>query len=276
MKIALVQMNSTGDPQANLDKVADHTAAAAVEGAQLVVFPEATQIAFGHDLARAAADDKGGWIQSITEIARKNETVIAVGVFRPGDNGTVTNSLVVRGIDDGREVSADYDKVHLYDAFGHRESDSVTAGESVRTFRLGDLTFGLAICYDVRFPALFTAQARAGADAIILATSWGAGPGKVEQWKLLGPARALDSTAYVLACDQADPAVTEAPAKEGNPTGIGHSYVAAPNGELLAEAGRGEEIIFADIDPDRITDIRASLPVLNNSRLEKDIRVESI
>lgn len=276
MKIALVQMNSTGDQKENLDIVAKHTAAAAQEGARLIVFPEATQIAFGHDLAGATDADDGQWAESIAQIAAENNTVIAVGAFRGGENGTVVNTLIVRGVDEGREISVDYDKIHLFDAFGHRESDSVSAGESVRTFRLGGLTFGLAICYDVRFPALFTAQARAGADAIILATSWGAGPGKAEQWKLLGPARALDATAFVLACDQADPVVTRTLAKAGSPTGIGYSYVAAPNGELLAEAGRGEETIFADIGPGRVAEIRAALPVLDNSRLEKDIRVESV
>lgn len=276
MKIAMVQMNSTGDQQENLDRVAEHTASAVRKGARLVVFPEAAQIAFGNDLARATAEDDGEWSESIAQIAAENNTVIAVGAFRAGENGTVVNTLIVRGVDEGREISVDYDKIHLYDAFGHRESDTVTAGESVRTFRLGGLTFGLAICYDVRFPALFTAQARAGADAIIVATSWGAGPGKAEQWKLLGPARALDSTAYVLACDQADPAVTGIPVKDGSPTGIGHSYVASPNGTLIAEAGRGEEIIFADIDHSRVAEIRGTLPVLQNSRLEGALFVEGV
>ena len=74
------------------------------------------------------------------------------------------------------------------------------------TFEVNGTTFGLATCYDVRFPALFTANARAGAQVNIVCASWGAGEGKAEQWDLLVRARAVDSTTFVVACGQGDPA----------------------------------------------------------------------
>lgn len=276
MKAALVQMNSVDDPRENLRVIAERTAEAAHHGACLVVFPEAAQTPFGSDLSAAAEELDGPWATRLEEIARENSVAVVAGMFRPGTDGTVKNTLVARGVDPtGAAVCAHYDKIHLFDAFGHRESDSVSPGESVRTFALGDLTIGLAICYDVRFPALFTAQARSGADAIVVSASWGSGPGKIEQWEVLGRARALDATAYVLACGQADPTATGAPAAPGSPTGIGHSYVADPKGEPMASAGAGDEIVYADISGQVVRQTRVAIPVLANSKLEGEVAVET-
>ncbi len=100
------------------------------------------------------------------------------------------NTLLVTG--PGVETS--YDKIHLFDAFGFAESDTVDAGTGPVTFELGGMSFGLATCYDIRFPALFTANADRGAEVNIVCASWGSGPGKVDQWQLLARARAVDST----------------------------------------------------------------------------------
>ncbi|WP_129359530.1 MULTISPECIES: carbon-nitrogen hydrolase family protein [Micrococcaceae] len=274
MKAALVQMNSVADPRANLRTIADRTAKAAKNGASLVVFPEATQTPFGTDLMAAAEELGGPWTTRLEAIARENGVTVIAGMFRPGTDGTVKNTLVARGVDpEGTAVAAHYDKVHLFDAFGHKESDSVSPGQTIRTFSFGDLTIGLAICYDVRFPPLFTAQARSGADAIVVSASWGSGPGKIEQWELLGQARALDATAYVLACGQADPRITGAPAAQDSPTGVGHSYVAGPKGELIASADAGDEIIYAELSPHVVRQTRAAIPVLANSLLEGEVAV---
>ncbi|WP_129658835.1 carbon-nitrogen hydrolase family protein [Rothia uropygialis] len=276
MKAALVQMNSVADPRANLRTIAERTETAARNGADLVVFPEATQTPFGTDLAAAAEELDGPWAKRLEAIARENGVTVIAGMFRPGTNGTVKNTIVARGMDpEGTAVAAHYDKVHLFDAFGHKESDSVSPGQTIRTFGFGDLTIGLAICYDVRFPPLFTAQARSGADAIVVSASWGSGPGKIEQWELLGRARALDATAYVLACGQADPRVTGAPAAQDSPTGVGHSYVAGPKGELIASADAGDEIIYAELSRQVVRQTRTAIPVLANSFLEGEVTVET-
>ena len=110
-------------------------------------------------------------------------------MFTPGtadDGGKVRNTLLVTG----RGIEASYDKIHLFDAFGFAESDTVDAGTEPVTFELDGVTFGLATCYDIRFPGLFTENADRGADVNIVCASWGSGPGKAEQWKLLARARA--------------------------------------------------------------------------------------
>jgi predicted amidohydrolase len=125
---------------------------------------------------------------------------------------------------------------------------------------------GLATCYDVRFPALFTANARAGAQINVVCASWGAGEGKAEQWDLLVRARAVDSTTYVVACGQGDPASIGRPSAGSAPTGIGRSAVISPLGSPLFSLGREPELAIVDIDPTAVADIRAKLPVLANAR----------
>ena len=126
---------------------------------------------------------------------------------------------------------------------------------------------GLALCYDVRFPKLFAELSRAGAEVIVCAASWGAGEGKVRQWEILTRARALDSNTIVLAVGQADPAVTGAAVPEGAPTGVGHSVVADPFGEALAQLDGGEHLEIVDLDLDVVPRARQALPVLENARL---------
>jgi deaminated glutathione amidase len=156
--------------------------------------------------------------------------------------------------------------VHLFDAFGFLESDTVDAGSGPVTFDAGGLTFGLATCYDIRFPALFTANADRGADANIICASWGAGPGKIDQWKLLARARAVDTTTFVLACGQGDPTTQGIEPRGAAPTGVGHSAVVSPFGEVLGELDAAPGLLFADLDPAVVKEARTKLPVLANRR----------
>lgn len=263
MRIAVAQIISGRDTAANLDKVEQYAADAAREGAALVVFPEATMRAFGSTLVDIAEPLDGPWSARVHEIAAANSITIVAGMFTPGSSGRVVNTLLVAG----RDMSTSYDKIHLYDAFGFKESDSVDAGEAPVTFGLDDVTFGLATCYDVRFPGLFLANADAGAHANIISSSWGPGPGKAEQWDLLVRARALDSTTYILAAAQGDPTTIGIDNPKNAPTGVGHSAIISPMGEVIAKAGGAEELLVADIDPAAVDKVRTTLPVLANRKL---------
>ncbi|NAZ86711.1 nitrilase-related carbon-nitrogen hydrolase, partial [Kineococcus indalonis] len=167
------------------------------------------------------------------------------------------NTLLVRGAG----VRASYDKVHLYDAFGFAESDTVEAGRGPVVVDVDGVGVGLATCYDVRFPGLFTALAERGASVVVVAASWGAGPGKVEQWELLTRARALDSTCFVLACGQADPGAPSAA-----PLGVGRSRAVGPLGQVLAQLGGEPGRLVVDLDPEEVRRAREVLPVLANRR----------
>lgn len=262
VRVALAQVVTGRDISGNLDLVEKFSRKAKEGGAEMVVFPEATMRAFGNSLLDIAEPLDGPWAARLRKIAAELGIVIVAGMFTPGLAGArkVRNTLVATG----PGVEASYDKIHLFDAFGFAESDTVEAGTRPVTFELGGIVFGLATCYDIRFPALFTANADLGAEANIVCASWGSGPGKVDQWRLLARARAVDTTTYVLACGQGDPATEGIEAKGSAPTGVGHSAVVSPLGEVLEELDGGTGLLFADLDPAVVKDARTKLPVLAN------------
>lgn len=263
MRIALCQITSTPDPAANLELVAKQAGVAAERGAAVAVFPEATMAAFGTPLGPIAQQADGPWATAVRSIAESAGITIVAGMFTP-DGDRVRNTLLVT--DAGRHVT--YDKVHLYDAFGFTESRTVAPGGELVVVDLGELTLGLTLCYDVRFPEMFRALADRGADAIVVPASWGNGPGKREQWELLVRARALDSTAWVLGCGQADPAESGITVAPGSPTGIGHSLVADPYGRVRAALDAAPGLLVADVVRDDVTAARRDIPVLANRRPE--------
>lgn len=270
MRIALAQLTSGRDVAANLDLVRDWTQRAAGQDAELIVFPEATMRAFGNSLTDIAEPLDGPFATGVQQIAGQCGVTIAVGMFTPGDRGHVRNTLLVAG---PAGIVSSYDKIHLFDAFGFAESDTVTAGTSPTVAAVGKTTVGLAVCYDIRFPGLFIQLADLGATVTIVPASWGAGvsaaerAGKLRQWRLLARARALDSTCFVVAVGQADPASADRDAEHAPssaPTGIGHSMVVAPDGQILCELADSAELRVVQIDPKEVDTVRASLPVLAN------------
>ncbi|MCB5273256.1 Hydrolase [Arthrobacter sp. SO5] len=269
MRVALAQIIAGRDLAGNLALVADYAGRAKAGGAELVVFPEATMRAFGNSLLDIAEPLDGPWAARVRAIAAEQDMVIVAGMFTPGtadqapDGGArrkVRNTLLVTG----RGLETSYDKIHLFDAFGFAESDTVDAGTDPVTFEFDGVSFGLATCYDIRFPDLFTENADRGAEVNIVCASWGSGPGKAEQWKLLARARAADSTTLVLACGQGDPASQGIEAKGAAPTGVGHSVVVSPFGEVLEELDAAPGLLFADLDTAVVKEARAKLPVLAN------------
>jgi predicted amidohydrolase len=254
VRVALSQITSTPSPSANVELVAEQVKAAAADGASVVLFPEATMACFGTSLAPLAEPLDGPWATAVREIATAHDVLVVAGMFTPSPDGRVFNTLLATG----RDQHVGYDKIHLYDAFGFQESRTVAPGTDLVVLD----SVGLATCYDVRFPGVFTGLADRGASVVLLGASWGAGPGKVSQWELLVRARALDSTSWVVACGQADPGVPSTA-----PTGVGHSLVVAPDGSVLASAGADPELLVVDLDLELVAKTREKIPVLANRRL---------
>jgi predicted amidohydrolase len=264
MRIALAQILSGSDPAANLQLVRDYTGQAADAGAKLVVFPEATMCRFGVPLAPIAEPIDGPWANGVRRIAKDSGITVIAGMFTPADDGRVANTLIAAGPGTPNQPDSHYDKIHLYDAFGFAESHTVAPGHEPVVVTVEGVRVGLSICYDIRFPALYTELARRGAQLIVVSASWGAGRGKLEQWTLLARARALDSMSYIAAAGQADPG--DALTGSGAPTGVGGSLVASPLGEVVALAGERPQLLVADIDVDKVSLARDSIAVLRNRR----------
>jgi deaminated glutathione amidase len=272
MRIALAQILSGTDPAANLELVRDYAGQAADAGAKLVVFPEATMCRFGVPLGPIAEPVDGPWANGVRRIATEAGITVIAGMFAPADDGRVTNTLIAVGPGGPgtlNQPDEHYHKIHLYDAFGFTESRTVAPGHEPVVITVDDVRVGLTVCYDIRFPALYTELAHRGAQVIAVCASWGSGPGKLEQWTLLARARALDSMSYVLAAGQADPGTTGgAVTGTGAPNGVGGSLVASPLGEVVASATEGAgahpQLVVADIDIDRVAPARDSIAVLRN------------
>ncbi len=279
MRVALAQIRSGSDPSANLELITDHLDRAAGR-ADLIVFPEATMSSFAGAAHRAAQPLDGPWATRVRELAAEAGLTVVAGMFTPGA-GRARNTLLVTGA-----AETHYDKLHLFDAFGQAESDDIEPGAALASFSLGTHQVGLATCYDVRFPSLFTSLARGGAELIVLPASWASGPGKLHQWRTLVTARAMDSTSFVVAVDQAAVASTSSATggagstssatgassasgeatRHGPATGIGHSMVVGPSGEVLLELGDEPELAFIDLDLSEVPATRLRLPVLTHTR----------
>lgn len=261
MRIALAQIVSTPDPGHNLGLVEEQVRAAAAGGARLVVFPEATMCCFGVSLTPIAEPLDGPWASRVRELAADAGLTVVAGMFTPADDGRVYNTLLATG----GGVEAAYDKIHLFDAFGFAESDTVAPGTAPVTVDVDGVTVGLTTCYDLRFPGLYQELGSRGATVIVAPASWGAGPGKREQWDLLVRARALDSTAFVAACDQGDPTTVGRDAGRA-PTGIGASAVAGPLGNLVDQLDDKPGLLVVDVDLTEVDTARKTVPVLANRR----------
>lgn len=266
MRIAAAQLVSGTEPERNLEMIEAAVGRAAEDGARLVVLPEASMCAFGVPLGPVAEPLDGPWASGVREIARSAGIAVVVGMFTPGDDGRVRNTLLAT--DGGRPGGAEavYDKIHLYDAHGFLESRTVAPGAEPVTIEVDGVTFGLSVCYDVRFPGLYQALADLGARVMLLAASWGAGPGKREQWDLLTRARALDSTSFLLAAAQGDPATVGRTVDQKAPTGIGGSVAVSPVGAVVQQLDSPPGLLVVDIDLGEVDRVRQQLPVLANRR----------
>lgn len=277
MRIAVAQILSGTDPAANLQLVREYSRQAADAGAKLVVFPEATMCRFGVPLGPVAEPLDGPWADGVRRIAAETEVTVVAGMFTPAGDGRVKNTLIAAAPDDSSQPVTHYDKIHLYDAFGFTESRTVAPGHEPVVITVDGLRVGLTICYDIRFPQLYTELARRGAQVIAVCASWGSGPGKLDQWTLLARARALDSMSYVAAVGQAYPGAARADSGSGAPTGVGGSLVASPLGEVVASAGSKPQLVVADVDADRVAEARESIAALHNrSDFAQVDRAESI
>ncbi|MCM6775785.1 carbon-nitrogen hydrolase family protein [Nocardia sp. CDC159] len=238
----------------------EHVRAAAEYGARVVVAPEYSMFAVSRldqRVVEAAEPITGAWVSGLRGLAAEFGVHLVAGVVEaPGgaEPGRVYNTLVAAGPD--AEFVAVYRKVHLYDAFGFRESDMVLAGEIAdpATFTVEGVTFGLQTCFDLRFPEGCRRVAAAGAHVLLLPAQWIPGPAKVDQWATLLRARAIENTVYVAAADHA------------TPRGAGSSMIVDPMGTVLAELGEAPGIATARVDLDHLEQIRTTNPSLSLRR----------
>ncbi|VWX51949.1 carbon-nitrogen hydrolase family protein [Novosphingobium sp. 9U] len=265
-RAAILQMTTGIDPAANAAAIVDAVAQAKAGGAAMLFTPEMSGL-LDRDRKRAAAaivrEDDDRVLAAAREAAAREGVWVALGSLAVArEDGRWANRSFV--IDDAGEIVARYDKMHMFDvdlATGEswRESNAYAAGESVTTVETPLGRLGLAICYDIRFPALFEALGRAQCDVIAIPAAFTV-PTGAAHWHLLQRARAVEASAYVLAAAQVGRH------EDGRAT-YGHSLAIDPWGEVLLDmGGDAPGVGFAEIDRTRIADVRSQLPSLANRR----------
>jgi predicted amidohydrolase len=200
--LALVQRAAALDAAENRDALGEVTekVAASPLGADLVVIPEAFMRDFGapgSDISAFAEPMDGPYVTRLVELADKHGVTIVAGMFEASeDPARPYNTLAV--VDPGG-LRASYRKIHLYDSFGYKESDRLLAGPLTPVVvDVAGLRVGLMTCYDLRFPELARLLTDQGAELVVVPSAWVAGPGKVDHWRTLVKARAIENTVYVV------------------------------------------------------------------------------
>ncbi|REE99637.1 putative amidohydrolase [Thermomonospora umbrina] len=257
--MAMCQIQVGDDPDENLRQVREALALAG--DVDLAVFPEAVHLRFGNDLAKVAEPLDGAFVGELRRAAREHGTALVAGVFEPADGDRVYNTAVA--IDAAGDLVASYRKMHLFDAFGDRESDRVAAGDWPVVVDLAGVRLGLITCYDVRFPELARALVERGADVLVVIAAWGQGVFKEEHWTTLVRARAIENTVWVVAVDKAP---DRSRPLSGGPGGVGRSMLIDPMGTVLADLGPFPSVRVGEIDT-RVTEhVRGILPALAHRR----------
>jgi predicted amidohydrolase len=256
MRVALAQLSAGPDKDANLRRMLELTAEAAGGGAALVVFPECSMTGFPtpSNVAAVAEPLDGPSVRALAGAARRHGLAVVAGLHESiaGDE-RVFNTVVA--LDRAGASLGAYRKVHLYDAFGYRESDRIRrGGGDTLVFSLGGVIFGVETCYDLRFPELSRELAGRGAAVILLPAAWVQGPLKESHWEILLRARAIENTVYMAAAGMT------------GSTHIGCSMLVDPMGVPVARAGEGEALVFGDVDLERVSAVRRTNPSLENAR----------
>lgn len=265
-RIAVLQMTSGIDPDANAATIADAIERAGAEGAEMLFTPEMAGL-LDRKRERASAsivpESESALVERIAKAADAAGVWTCLGLPVLRDDGRWANRTIV--FDDNGVIAAHYDKIHMFDVEldtgeSWRESAAYAPGDEVVVVEntpVGRL--GLTICYDIRFPALFEELGRRRCDAIAIPAAFTVPTGKAH-WHLLQRARAVEASAFVIGAAQCGKHA------DGRET-YGHSLVVDPWGEICLDMG-GETagLRLCDIDLHRIAEVRKQLPSLANKR----------
>lgn len=265
MKIALVQTTSGIDPKANARTLVDAVEQAAGEGAGMLFAPEMAGL-LDRDRERASAsivrEEEDEVLRAVGQAAARAGLWVHLGSLAVRrDDGRLANRGFV--IDHEGTIRARYDKLHLFDVDlpsgeSWRESAAYAPGETATVVATPAGTLGLSICYDIRFPALYQALSDAGATILSVPAAF-TRPTGAAHWHTLLRARAIESAAFVVAAAQTGEH------EDGRST-YGHSLVVDPWGEILLDMGEEPGVAVVEIDPARVEEVRARIPVLAHRR----------
>ena len=261
---ACVGMRSGRDPLANRDIVTDLVRRAAAEGAAFIQTPEMTNI-LERDRAllfdKVSPEESDATLAALREVARRAKVVVQVGSLAVKAGERLANRAILIGPDG--DILARYDKLHMFDVDlpdgeSWRESRTYAPGHLAVAADTHLARIGLTICYDVRFPALYRALAKAGS-AILTAPACFTRQTGEAHWHVLQRARAIETGSFMISAAQAGTH------EDGRET-FGHSVIVDPWGRVLADGGVEPGFVVAEIDLAEVEAARGRIPALRNAR----------
>ncbi|ODV59022.1 putative hydrolase [Ascoidea rubescens DSM 1968] len=273
LKIALLQLSAGANKQTNLLNVENHVAEALKlrPDTDLIMLPECFNSPYAVDKFREYSEvvsvKDGETTKFLSNLAKSNNVFLVGGSIPeldPVSNQIYNTSLT---FDRNGELIGKHRKAHLFDidikgGIRFKESDSLSPGNKASYFNLNEFgNIGLGICYDIRFPELAAiAQRKANAFAMFYPGAFNTTTGPLH-WHLLARSRAVDNQFFVVLCS---------PARDLSSSyhAYGHSLVVDPNGNIVAEAGTDEEILFAELDPSLLPTVRSSIPITFQRRFD--------
>jgi predicted amidohydrolase len=262
LRVAAVQMNSRDDKAANIETALTLIDQAAAAGARLVALPEVWTYLGPESGNYDNADTiPGPTVDRLAERARRHGIYIHGGsiIERAAGDPRLSNTTVV--IDPDGMVVATYRKIHMFDVVldgvaSYQESATISPGDEIVTVDIDGVRVGLAICYDLRFPELFRVLSLRGAEVIVLPAAFTMTTGK-DHWEVLIRTRAIENGVFMVA-----------PAQVGQyqpgKWSFGRSMIVDPWGIVLATAPDAETVISADLDRQRLAQVRRQVPSLAN------------
>ncbi len=258
VRVTLAQVEVSDDGPANVLVARGAFEEAQRVHADLLVLPEYASAYDRHGVGAAHAQPLDGpFVTTLRERAAATGVTVLAGVTLPGDASDARATNAVVAVDGAGAVVGLYRKVHLYDAFGSRESDRLRPGPSDAAPLVLDVAgvrFGVLTCYDLRFPESARRLVDAGADVLVVPAAWADGDLKAMHWRTLAVARAIENTAAVVAVGMAGKGV------------VGRSLVVGPDGVVGLELDEKSAIRTVDLDPDELRGVREKNPSLANRR----------
>ena len=269
MKVAALQLCASDDPVANLALTLSMVQQASEAGAQFIATPEVTNCVSSSRRRQTevlALQEDDQTLAAMCAAAARFGVWISIGslALKLPDDDRFTNRSFM--IDPSGQIVAQYDKIHMFDVTlseteQYRESDGYRAGDHAVIADIAFAKIGMTICYDIRFPHLYRGLAKSGASILLIPAAFAQPTGRAH-WEVLLRARAIETGCFVIAAAQTG----EHQTTQGRPRKTyGHSMIVSPWGEILADAGEEQGIIYADLDLSLVESTRARVPsILSN------------
>ncbi len=265
LNLSILQMGSVlGDVEANISKVERLVNESLPMGTDVLILPEVWTVGWACSKFVQSAQDltSGSVFKFLSNLAKKYNINIIGGSFIVKDGDKLYNTCPV--FDRNGKFITSYNKNHLYSYYGCDEGSYITPGNNLVMVNLDGVSFGLSICYDIRFPEVYRAYAKAGADVLVNCAAWGSK--KSLQWETMTKSRAIENQCFMVA-------LTQSGEIENGEHNLGESRIIDYNGNELVSIMSGEGIVCTKIYLEDMYNFRGKAPILDDIKSNYEVKI---